>query len=449
MLEQYERVRASAFSRPLPLPPVLVPRREKAADVYDVTVRAGLAQPLDGAPTPIVGFDGQWPGPTIHARQGRPVLLRVTNAHDRSVSIHNHGISCAPESDGHPLDLVKPGAIKVYSYPNQQSAGTYWFHDHAMGRSGENVYRGLAGLYLIHDEAEDTLGLPRGEHDIPLILQDRLFDEKNALAYEVDTGTIFKGHFGNTLCVNGVFTPYLRVATRRYRLRFLNGANSRSLRLALSDGRPLIHIATDGALLPAPVARPFVELAPAERCDCIVDFSGVPVGTSIVLRNIDDTWPSVPEALRFDVVKKERDPSKLPARLASVPRLEESAASVRRTVRFHIEDGKWTLNGLLYDPARIDFRPRLGATEIWTLENAESTQMHPFHQHLVPFQVLDIDGARPPEHLRGYKDTIAVGPGSTVRIIMKFTGFTGVYVFHCHKLEHEDHAMMLQQEIVA
>ena len=185
-----------------------------------------------------------------------------------------------------------------------------------------------------------------------------------------------------------------------------------------------------------------------ECADCIVDFSSVPVGTSVVLRNIDDTWPPVQEAVRFDVVRKEPDDSRIPKRLPAAPRLEEASATVRRTFQLQIVDGRWTINGLLYDPARVDFRPRLGATEVWTLRNAESTQTHPMHQHLVPFHVLDLDGKPPPPWLAGQKDTVAVGPSSVVRIILRFDGFPGVYPFHCHNLEHEDHAMMLQQEVI-
>lgn len=450
LVADYGRVRPPAYRVPLPLPTTLSPtRREADADVYEMTVRAGTAQPLSGKPTPILGFDGEWPGPTVRATRGRAVRLLIKNAIDESVTVHNHGAMTKADSDGHPIDYIRPGASKEYVYPNQQSAGTYWYHDHTMGLTAAHVYRGLAGLYLIDDPDEEALGLPRGEHDLPLMFQDRHFDDDHALIHSVDTGTIFKGFLGNTLCVNGVFTPYCQVAARKYRLRLVNGSNSRNLRLAFADKRALVQIASDGHFLPAPIAMSSIELAPAERADVIVDFSSYAPGTKVVLQNLDETWPTVTEALRFDVTRKERDTSRVPERLPVAPRLEESSATVHRTITMHINDGKWTLNGLRYDPARIDFRPRLGTTEIWTLRNAESTQMHPFHQHLVPFHVLDVDGKPPPLWLQGQKDTVAVGPSSVVRIIMRFTGYTGVYVFHCHKLEHEDHAMMLQQEVIA
>jgi FtsP/CotA-like multicopper oxidase with cupredoxin domain len=291
--------------------------------------------------------------------------------------------------------------------------------------------------------------LPTGPYDVPILIQDRLFDAGNGLDYCTNASTTFTGVLGNTLCANGVHTPFLSVGTRRYRFRFVNGANARNLRLALSNGAPLIQIAADGALLNGPVSQTSIDLAPSERADCVVDFGAAKPGSSIVLRNLDATWPELPDVLRFDVTRKERDPSRVPTVLADVARVPESEAKVHRRLRFQISDGKWTMNGLRYDPARIDFRPKLGTTEIWELENGEQTQMHPFHQHLIPFQVLDINGAAPAEAHRGWKDSVAIPPAGRARLIMRFYGYTGIYVFHCHKLEHEDHAMMLQQEIVA
>jgi spore coat protein A, manganese oxidase len=437
------KVRPPAFSTPMPRLPDLAP---VAPDVYEMTIRAGTAQPLSGPVTRIVGAEGRWPGPTIRATRGRPIRLRVRNLLEESTNLHNHGHHSSAANDGHPFDVIRAGAVREYQFPNDQPGGTGWYHDHAMGLTGAHVYRGLAGFYLIHDPAEDALGLPSGEHDLPVCVQDRMFDAGNALVYTVDAGAIFKGFLGNTLCVNGVHTPYLEVGARKLRFRFLNGSNARNLRLALDDGQPLIQIASDGHLLPAPVAQAAVELAPGERADCVIDFSRYAVGATPHLRNLDRTWPELPDVMRFVVARKEPDASRIPDTLGEAPRLDLRRA-VQRRVSLEISDGKWTMNRLRFDPARIDFRPRLGSVEVWTIKNAENTQMHPFHQHLVPFQVLDVDGAAPPPALRGWKDTVAVGPSQTVRIAMRFSGEPGVYVFHCHKLEHEDHAMMLQQQV--
>lgn len=442
-------VRPPAFSRPLPIPAIKQPTRTSGpADEIDLVVREGSGQPLPGSPTSILGFEGIWPGPTLVATRGRPTWLTVRNQLTEPISIHNHGQHTAASSDGHPLDVIKPGGSRVYTYPNAQTAGTYWYHDHAFGLSGPHVYRGMAGVYLIRDPAEAALGLPAGDYDVPILIQDRLFDANNALEYTLDAGTVFTGVLGNTLCANGVHTPFFSVATRRYRFRLINGANSRNLRLALGNGAPLVQIGSDGGLLVAPVIQQTVHLAPSERADVIVDFGDAKPGETIVLRNLDATWPELPDVLRFHVGRREADPSRVPEHLADVPRVPEREATKRRRIRFQLADGKWTLNGLRFDPARIDFRPKLGTTELWEIENGEQTQTHPFHHHLVPFQVLDINGAPPPPALRGWKDTVSIPPAGRARIMLRFYGFTGIYVFHCHKLEHEDHAMMLQEQIV-
>lgn len=434
------KVRPPTFDVPLPAIP------EVSGTGLELTVKTGTAQPLPGAPTPILGVDGRWPGPTIRATRGKPLRVTLRNALTEPVNLHNHGHRSAAPHDGHPLDRVPPGGAREYLFPNDQPGGTGWYHDHTFGLTGEHVYRGMAGFYIIDDPAEEALGLPSGEHDIPLCIQDRLFDDKNALMYSIDAGSIFKGFLGSTLCVNGVHTPFLEVPGRKLRFRFLNGCNARPLRLALDDGRPLVQIAADAHLLPAPVSQAALDVAPGERADCVIDFSSYAAGTQVHLKNLDRTFPELPDVLRFVVKGKAADPSRVPDKLAEPAQVDVSRA-VKRRISLEISDGKWTMNRLRYDPARIDFRPKLGTVEVWTIRNAENTQMHPFHQHLVPFQVLDIDGAAPPPAMRGWKDTVPVGPSQTVRIAMRFTGEPGIYVFHCHKLEHEDHAMMLQQQV--
>jgi spore coat protein A len=447
--DSYGQARAPTYTRPLAVPKVLKPLATAGdVDRFELEIQRGLSQPVPGKATEIWGYAGVWPGPTLEVTRGRAAQVRVHNRLSEPMSVHNHGICSPPDSDGHPLDLIRPGAFKDYHYPNQQAAGTYWLHDHAFGLTGAHVYRGLASFYIVRDPAEDALGLPSGEFDLPIVLQDRLLDAENALEYRVDTGSITTGFLGNTLCANGVHTPYLDVRARKYRFRLLNGANARNLRLALGDGSAFTVVACDGALLRAPVRVNAVELAPAERADIVIDFARYPLGTQLLLTNTDPTWPVVPDVLRFQVLASEKDTSRVPARLAHIEPLDPKRAAVTRKIRFQLSDGKWTLNGLRYDPGRIDFRPRLGSTEVWELVNDEATQMHPFHQHLVPFQILDINGRPPPPEQGGWKDTVAVPPHGTARIIMRFAGYTGVYVFHCHKLEHEDHAMMLQQEVV-
>jgi spore coat protein A, manganese oxidase len=432
----------------LRVPPVLAPVSQDATtDHYEITMRAANQQVLTGTTTEIWGFEGTWPGPTIVAERGRLVSVQQTNQLPENMTIHNHGHKVDPASDGHPVDFILPGAAKTYLYPNDQAAGTYWYHDHAMDLTGPHVYRGLAGFYLIHDPAEDALALPSGDKDVPLVLQDREFNRDNSLRYDLDGGAVWRGVLGDQMFVNGTLQPSFEVSTVKYRLRLLNGSNARNYRLAMSNGEPLVVIGSDGGLLSAPVAVDALDIAPGERFDVVVDFGDDAVGETIVLQNLDDTDPRIREVMRFVVTAMGLDASSLPAQLATIAPLDPASATVTREIELRGgDDPEWTINGLGFDPNRIDVRSQLGATEIWNIEN-RSGQMHPFHLHLVQFQVLSIDGEPPPEHLRGWKDTVAVPARGTAQIIMTWEGFTGLYVFHCHKLEHEDHRMMLQMSV--
>lgn len=274
------------FTTPLPIPPVLAPSASDAStDYYELSIRPALAQLRPGAATPIVGFDGIAPGPTLVATRGRTLQVTQTNDWDEPVSVHNHGHKVAEASDGHPTDPVEPGESRVFSYPNDQSAGTYWYHDHTMDLTGPHVYQGLAGFYLIQDPAEEALGLPSGEYDIPLLLQDKTFNDDNTLSYEHDH---FVGFIGDTPLVNGAISPFLDVGTRKYRFRVLNGANARpmalELRVAGSNAAESFQIiGSDGGLLPAPLDANVLLVAPAERYDIVVDFSEYAVGTQLEL----------------------------------------------------------------------------------------------------------------------------------------------------------------------
>ena len=281
------------FEAQLPIPPLLAPTsRDAGTDYYDITIRSGSAQMRAGASTAIVGFDGITPGPTILATRGRTVQITQTNAWTENVSIHNHGHKVAAASDGHPTDYIAPGSSKVYTYPNDQNAGTYWYHDHTLDLTGPHVYQGLAGFYIIRDPKEDALKLPSGNYDIPLLIQDKRFNADNSLSYE--PGSLL-GFLGDTAVVNGAVTPYLDVSTRQFRFRVLNGSNARPLALQLrvagsSTVEPFQVIASDGGLLPSPIEVSVLPVAPAERYDIVVDFAPYPVGTEIELISTDPRW---------------------------------------------------------------------------------------------------------------------------------------------------------------
>ena len=164
-------------------------------------------------------------------------------------STHLHGSASLPQYDGYASDVTQPGQWKNYHYPNFQDARTLWYHDHGVHHTAENAYMGLAGMYIMHDEAEQALGLPRGAYDVPLILKDAMFATDGSLLFDDNDDS---GLFGDVNLVNGVPWPVMRVERRKYRFRILNASISRSFRLKLSTGEPFQVIGTDGGLMPAP-----------------------------------------------------------------------------------------------------------------------------------------------------------------------------------------------------
>jgi spore coat protein A len=434
------------FQAPFRTPPRLTPTRADAeTDYYEVTMRPAVVEILPGRRTTIWGFNGEFPGPTIRARSGRRVVVRQTNdLPDAKPSVHLHGGHVEPGSDGYPTDAIAPGTARDYVYPNRQIASTLSYHDHEMGRVGPNVNMGLFGAYLIEDDVEASLNLPSGAYDVPLIIQDRAFGVDGSLRYSPD---MMEGSSGDVILVNGAPQPRFEVANRKYRLRILNASNARPYGLSLSSGQSFVQIASDGGLLPRPVRRTTIPVFPFERVEVIVDFSEVPVGSQVILRNELDAGRTG-QVMLFDVVRQEADPSSLPSELRPLERLAEGSASATRDFTLDMDKMSWVINGQRFDPARIDAFPRLGSTEIWRFQN-RSMMAHPIHIHLNMFQILDRNGAPPSEAESGWKDTVAVGPDETVRLIVRFTDYPGLYMVHCHNLEHEDNAMMAQFEVVA
>lgn len=432
-------VRPEPFTATLRLPVVAEPvRRDATTDHYEVEMRLGEVEVAPGLRTQVWGYDGAWPGPTIRARVGRRVVVTYRNRLEVPTAIHLHGANAGADSDGHPLDLIPPGAAKPYRYPNRQQGATLWYHDHAMHVTAEQIYRGLAGLYLLDDPAEDGLGLPSGDRELPLLVQDRTFDEQGRLLY--DPGD-HSGFLGEVVCVNGVAHPVAAVSATTYRLRLVNGANARTYQFALSDASPMDVVATDGGLLARPVRATAVTLGPAERADVVVDLRAA-AGGSV---DLVDRFASAdePAVLRFEVAGTGPAPAGLPATLRPLPTPPAATRTREVELGFDTDRNLWVLNGLGFDADRLDARIRLGETEVWRLRNT-SHMPHPLHLHLVQFRVLARDGALPPSVERGWKDTVRVAPGETVDVLATFSGHTGTFIYHCHNLEHEDHDMMAQ-----
>jgi spore coat protein A, manganese oxidase len=462
------------FQVPLPVPPVAQPARSDAgADYYELTQREATVEILPGVRTSIWGYEGRFPGPTIESRRGRRTVIRHRNELAVPVSVHLHGGHTAAEHDGYPTDLVLPageagGAVqrpgwsfhegaKEYEYPMEQRAAVLWYHDHRMDFTGPQVYRGLAGFHIVRDDEDEALPLPAGERDIPLMICDRAFAADGSLRYPArhEDGHhgvqqhYVEGVLGDVILVNGAPWPVLEVANTRYRFRLLNASNARHYQLALDPpppGAAFVQVGSDGGLLDRPIGHDRLRIAPAERYDVVVDFSHYPLGSEVTLVNTIGR-DGVANVMRFVVARRERDESTVPARLGEVEPLRRSAATRLRSFAFRrgaVDGGRgWTINGESFDPTRVDARPRLGDVEIWRFT---TDFHHPVHLHLVPFQVLSRNGGAPLDRDAGWKDTVDLEVYDQVEVIMRFTGYRGRYVFHCHNLEHEDMAMMANFE---
>jgi spore coat protein A len=470
------------FKVPLPVPPVLEPvRTDAGADYYEITQKAGRVEILPGLQTEVWGYDGIFPGPTVESRSGRKIIVRQRNELPVPVSTHLHGGRTPPESDGYPTDLILPkgqgrgssehGSVgehshffKDYRYPNEQRAATLWYHDHRMDFTGPQVWRGLAGFHIIRDDEDDALPLPKGERDVPLMICDRSFDEDGSFLYpSLDPALQGKpgveedymdGVLGDTILVNGAPWPFMEVSATKYRFRILNASNARRYELALEPANhaTFVQVGSDGGLLGAPIGHRTIRIAQAERFDVVVDFSKYCVGDEITLRNRMGEGKTA-DVMRFRVARKVNDDSTVPRRLSDMAEfhgLIESSARRTREFRFTrvADSGRtmWGINGEPFDPGRMTARPELGSTEVWHLRAAPAA--HPIHLHLVRFKVLSRNGRKPLPTDAGWKDTVALASGEEARVLVRFDGYRGRYVFHCHNLEHEDMMMMANFEVV-
>jgi spore coat protein A len=481
---------------PLPIPEVLKPdgfrggpsEKREQLPFYRVAMRETESRiHRDLPPTRLWSYSGSVPGPTIETRSGHGLWIEWTNdLPDRHflpidhalcgagadlpevrTVVHVHGAKVPPESDGYPESWYTRGGSAVYHYPNRQDAAMLWYHDHATGIERLNQYAGLFGVFLVRDDLEDSLGLPSGPFEVPLVLCDRLLDQDGQLSYPTSgmpESPWVSEVYGDALLVNSKLHPYLDVAPRAYRFRVLNASNSRFYYLSLSNGHSLHQIGTDQGLLPAPVDQESVTLAPAERADVVVDFGGM-AGQNIVLRS------GAFELMQFRVAKGRRGRSeKLPRKLRPVPRIAESSAVKTRTLTLdEYEDPKTHAMLMLLNASRfrdpVTEKPELGSVEIWNFVNL-TEDTHPIHLHLVRFQVLDRQrfdadeyrtsgnmqrlGVRIPPRPdeAGWKDTVRADPGVITRIIARFEGYPGRYLWHCHVLEHAANEMMRPFEVV-
>jgi len=484
------------FVDPLPIPTIAKPLGMRAAPqdsslrvpYFRVAMRQVEQKVHRDLPaTRLWCYGTSSPGPTFETRTGQGLLIEWANElpekhflpidhslhgaerskpESRGVA-HVHGAKAPPDSDGYPEDWYAPGKSRTYFYPNRQEACSLWYHDHAMGINRLNIYAGMFGLFLVRDDMEDALHLPHGQFEIPLVIYDRLLKQDGQLEYPV-SGDPEKPWvpevFGDVMVVNGKAFPFADVEARKYRFRVLNASNGRFVHLSLSNGQRFQQIGTDQGLLPAPVPLDRSLLAPGERADVIVDFSGAS-GQHIVLMN--DSF----QVMQFRVgPAKSSDHSVVPSVLRPIMRIPESIAVKTRplalieNMSMKGESKSMLLNGTPWHMP-VTENPTLDSVEIWSFINT-TDDSHPIHLHLVRFQILDRRRFEPflyqtkgelrytgpitppaPEEA-GWKDTVRADPRMVTRIIVRFEGFVGRYVWHCHVLEHEDNEMMRPYDVI-
>jgi FtsP/CotA-like multicopper oxidase with cupredoxin domain len=448
------------------------------------------------------------PGPTFIVNHGDPQVVRQMNRlpanhvgfGETNTTTHLHGAHDLPLFDGFPANVpelpvpvvISPGQHFDYVYANQdvgfangapdpdERASMLWYHDHLLDFTGPNVYRGLAGVYTIFDKLDtgnETTGLrlpgPVGVFDIPLVVQDKSVARDGSLVFLPEN---FDGFLGDKFLVNGAINPFLRVQRRKYRFRVLNGSNSRFYLLSVTDGRGSRQrfdiIATEGGLLSQTLRdqQKFL-VANAERIEFVFDFSRYPAGTELFLTDFlrqengrgpggDFERPDQVPANEANRILKfvveggpVKDPSRVPDRLRPirpVPQAKLNAAE-RRTFEFERKGGRWAINGQFVDLQRALASVARGRPQIWTLKNGGGGWWHPIHIHIDFMRVLERNGLAPgPLERDGMakRDTVTLGPGDEVKVFIEFRDFTGLTVFHCHNLEHEDMFMMARLDIV-
>jgi FtsP/CotA-like multicopper oxidase with cupredoxin domain len=436
-----------SFNNPLRIPELL--EGERGADGvlhFELDVRAGATQFRDGAATETWGVNGTYLGPTLRASRGDVVQISVHNGVDEVTTMHWHGMYVPARMDGGPYQSIDPGETWRPTWAIDQPAATLWYHPHPHGNTAKHVHRGVAGMFIVDDDQTDALDLPDtyGVDDLPVIIQDRSFDDNNQF---VGDGR----ELGDEVLVNGTYGPYFDVTRERVRLRLLNASGGRIYELGFDDGRSFQVIGTDGGLLPSPVTLDRLSLSPGERAEVVVTFEP---GEDAVLRDLagdggyahhGDDQGGTSDVLQFHAARDLVPSPPVPSALADIERLDPADAVGTRTFRLSATQ----INGQDMAMDRMDATVVAGTVEIWEVI-AEAGE-HNFHIHGVQFQVLDINGAPPPAYLRGWKDTVATPAGSTTRLLVPFGTYTDPdvpYMFHCHKLRHEDLGMMGQFVVV-
>ncbi|HSB65032.1 MAG TPA: multicopper oxidase family protein [Anaerolineales bacterium] len=457
------------------------------------TVWSYFGELLSGSGVTVQNLPGCYLGPILRAQSGKKVRIYFHNNLAEDSVIHPHGLHVPEDCDGSPMWAIGPGEVKIYEFEVVDPAGPYWFHPHPHMRTAEQVLMGMAGLFYVTDPVEEQAvpGASNGLNDIPVIIQDRNFDLSNQLLYNPNQ---MWGYLGGNILVNGAVNATLSLEPRCYRLRVLNGSNARTYKLAWSNGMPLNVIGTDGGLLPAVQTRSYVMLMPGERVDLWADFSTL-ARQQVILRSLSYNpggmggggrgsmgsgmstdgmgggggggggggcrcggGYSNGTAFNIMTVNVSRRANSNPV-LGPLPPLPVHYTPdlvpnyyLPRTFTLEMSMMVWTINGRVYEMEEVaeDEMVNLNDIEAWEWIN-NSPIPHPMHIHNVQFQVVN---RTPPANRTsydtvsqglidtGWKDTVLVWPGERVKVAMKFSPYAGMYMYHCHILEHEDMTMM-------
>ena len=462
-----------------------------------LTAALGEARLLSGAPTRVWKFAGRllkgpaetlqtlpgsYLGPVIRLRRDQRVRVRFANQLAEDSIVHWHGLDVPDAADGHPRRAIGQGGEYVYEFEVTNRAGTYWYHPHPHMRTGAQVYQGLAGLLLVADAEEDALSLPSGGAELLCVLQDRRFDSRNQLVFHGGgMMEMMNGFLGDRVLVNGQVLPTMDVDAAWHRVRLLNGSNARIYKLVWSHGIPMIVIGGDGGLLERPLRQPELTLAPGQRADLLLDLTRFGSGTEIHLdsqafaeadaggvgmmgrmggRSPMGTRSDVPNgaplrAMTLRTRARQGPAFRVPERLSTFDATWtlRGDAPVRR-VPLALQGMDWLLDGRTFGVSDVAPEETVGAdsTHVWEFVNLANGMgmdaAHPIHMHGRQFRVIGRTGGRTTNMLRagivdaGWRDTVLVLPGEAVRAQVTFTRHPGLYLYHCHILEHEDMGMM-------
>jgi blue copper oxidase len=457
------------FTTPLPIPKLI--DAAKQGNAVKLKIASGRHAFIKGKPARTYGYSAPVLGPVIRLRRGDEVEMTVENALDTVTTVHWHGLLVPGYNDGGPQQLIRPGKSWRPVLKIDQPAATLWFHPHPHHDTARQIYMGLTGMIMVDDGSDARLGLPRtyGVDDLPIVLQDRLFDSDGSIEYDAATLSeldVIYGARGETIIVNAAVAPVARVPPCLVRLRLLNAANAQNFELRFKDRRTFHVIASDGGYLPAPVAVKQLTIAPAERFEVLVDFAD---GKAAVLETGPDEEMGVfgrvaangsadyVGVMRFEPTATRPIVKALPTRLIEAAAASPASAVQRR--QFVVNSGLCAsgpiagdhtnmpaligINGKPYDIGRIDVETKLGTTEVW--EVVSIGMAHPFHTHGALFRILSIEGKPPPAHLTGWKDTVLVEDKAELLVAFNQPATREhPFMYHCHILEHEEAGLMGQ-----